>query len=177
MRIRNESQVIFEYSQSHETLARSIPIYLEVVERFPQTKAAKDAIFSAAVAHERLSDLNDYWRQIYGGGLFAGTRMVEFGEIGRLYPNFRWPTSRHGWEASTRTVNGGPAYPPVPTPAPKLTREQRIVRKIDRVADKVSTKVNSALNASASLLQDQRYLIFFALGMFGVWKYRRGRQM
>jgi hypothetical protein len=132
VRYSNETQAIFDHSQSHEGLSRAIPIYLEIVNRFPNTRAAKDALYSAAVAHERVSNLNPYWRDIYGKGLFAGPRDVDFAEVKSLFPNYRLPRSSDGWEPSTRTVNGGPGWAPKPTPLPKLTRTQNFERKFKR---------------------------------------------
>ncbi len=179
LRLPNESQVILDYSQLHETLARAIPIYQEIVDRYPQTKASKDAIFSAAVAHQRLANLNPYWREIYARGLFAGSQMVEFAGISRIYPHFRWPKSRDGWEASTRTVRGGPAYPLPPKPAPKLTLTQRIKRKLGGLASEFSSKIQQKINTvsetSASFLRNNLYLILVGLGLFAFWKYRRLR--
>ncbi len=150
MRFPDESQIIFEYSQSHETLARAIPIYLEIVNRYPQTRAARDALFSAAVADERLSNLNPYWREIYARGLFAGSQPVDFADLNRLYPNYRWPRSRNGWEPSTRTVNGGPGWAPKPTPLPKLTRTQNFERKFKRYFGAVEGWVTPKLLAVTS---------------------------
>nr|MBA3353999.1 outer membrane protein assembly factor BamD [Blastocatellia bacterium] len=45
VRSPNESQIIFEHSQSHDTIARAIPIYLDIASRFPNTRAAKDALY------------------------------------------------------------------------------------------------------------------------------------
>ena len=163
MRLPNESQILFNYFQSHDTLARAIPIYEDIVEKYPQTKAAKDALFTAVVAHERLSDLNDYWRNIYEKHLFAGPRLFTNRDITRLYPKFRWPISRLGWEASTRTVNGGPAYPPPPKPAPKLTRTQKAERILNRVADKfasvVKPKVTAFMDAATSFVRGVFYAV------------------
>jgi outer membrane protein assembly factor BamD (BamD/ComL family) len=169
MRLPGESQNLFSYSQSHETLARAIPIYLEVVERYPQTKAAKDALFSAAVAHERLSDLNPYWSEIYRSGLFAGQKLVTFGDIARSYPHFRWPISRVGWEAATRTVNCGPGWAAPPKPAPKLTRTQKIERVLTRVGNEFLTmirpKIDVVLDATTSFLRGCFYGLLMIVGM------------
>ncbi len=172
MRQPNESQIIFDYSQKHETLARAIPIYTEIVERYPQTKAARDALFSAAVANEHLGDLNPYWRKIYARGLFAGDLHVTFSDLNRLYPNFRWPKSRNGWEASTRTVNGGPAYVPLPKPAAKLTLEQRVERKFKKIVHGVETSFKSKVNdsmirANSFINSSAKYLLVF-VGLFFV---------
>jgi hypothetical protein len=150
IRLPNESQLIFEHSQQHEPLAQAIPIYQEIVENWPQTGAAKDALFSAAVAHERLADLNTYWRDMYGRGFFVGTKRWDFADISRLYPRFRWPKSRLGWEASTRTVNGGPAYDPLPKPAPKLTRIERAERALKRVAVDSSAKIKNNFTSTVT---------------------------
>ncbi len=149
VRLPNEAQKIFEYSESHETLARAILIYDQILEHYPQTKAAKDALFSVVVAHERLSDMNPYWRDIYESGLFVGTRYQTNKDIRQLYPKFRWPLSRLGWEASTRTVNGGPAYPALPKPPPKVSITQRIERKLKKYGDLIMTKVSPKIEKAA----------------------------
>ena len=72
----NESQILFDYMQKHDMAANSLPIFLEVVHRFPNTRAARDALFTAAVCHERLAEYNNYWREIYTEDGHAGERMV-----------------------------------------------------------------------------------------------------
>lgn len=161
----NESQIIFDYSQTHETLARAIPIYLDLVNKYPQTKPAGDALFSAAVADERLADLNLYWREIYGRGLFAGSQPVSFADLNRLYPKYRWPKSRNGWEASTRTINGGPAWAPPPKPpkpAPKLTHEQKIRATVDRLYKEFQPKVEQKVDAVVGRVDSSLQAIFDA---------------
>lgn len=103
-----------------------------LVDRFPETKAAKDALYSAAVAHERLSDLNPYSRAVYETGLFAGQRRVSYDDVRRKYPNYQLPKATYGWEPSTRTVNGGLGWAAKPKPLPKLTTEQRVVKKLSK---------------------------------------------
>lgn len=45
--------------------------------------------------------------------------MVTYGDVRRAYPGYALPLGTLGWEASTRTVNGGPAWaPPPPKPKP-----------------------------------------------------------
>jgi hypothetical protein len=68
-RVVNESQMLFESTQEHEKLARALDVYLEVVDRFPRTRASRDALYTAAICHERLSGYNPYWREIYQSGL------------------------------------------------------------------------------------------------------------
>jgi outer membrane protein assembly factor BamD (BamD/ComL family) len=148
MRLPGEAQNLFEYSKSHETVARSIPIYLDIVDHYPQTKSAKDALYSAVIAHERLADYNPYWRETYARGFFAGPRLVDNADINRLFPKFRWPKSRLGWEASTRTVNGGSAWPELPKPAPKLTRTQKATQMFNKLWDASVTRFSR--NASSS---------------------------
>ncbi len=135
-RLENEPQALFDHSQSHDTYARSIPIYLDIAARFPHTKAAKDALYSAVVAHERLSDINDYWRMTYENGLFAGPRYLTYADVKSVYPRYQMPRGTDGWEPSTRTVNGGPGWEPKPKPAPPLTRTQKFERRLKYVGDK-----------------------------------------
>jgi outer membrane protein assembly factor BamD (BamD/ComL family) len=175
-RLPNEAQILFNYSQTHETLARAIPIYLEIVDRFPQTKAAKDALYTAAVAHQHLSNLNPYWRSIYGQGLFVSSRLVTYADVRRTYPNYQLPRGTNGWEASTRTVNGGPGWsppPPKPKPVPKPTRAQRIKRILKRVVAEWQTslqhKVDAIENRYTTLLQRCLSAIAWVVGLLGAW--------
>ncbi|HTK38958.1 MAG TPA: tetratricopeptide repeat protein, partial [Pyrinomonadaceae bacterium] len=163
MRLPNESQIIFDYSKSHDTLARAIPLYLEIADSFPNTKTAQDALYTAAVAQDRLSKFNPYWRSIYEQGLFAGPLMVTYADVKRHYPLYKFPRGTDGWEASTRTVNGGPAYPAPPKPAPKLTRTQKVERILGRVTDKLSAairpKVTAFIDATTSFVRGVFYAI------------------
>ena len=130
-RVVNESQMLFESTQEHERLARALDIYLDVVNRFPRTRAARDALYTAAVCHERLSDYNPYWREIYENGLHAGQRMVTYQDVKAAYPNYQLPRGTSGWQPSTRTVNGGPGWQPKPKPPKpplRLTRAARAER-------------------------------------------------
>ena len=54
-----------------------------------------------------------------------------------------------GWEASTRTVNGGPAYAALPKPPPKLSITQRIERKLKKYGDLIMTKVSPKIEKAA----------------------------
>ncbi len=128
----NESQIMFDYSKHHDTLALAILVYQEIVEKYPHTKAGSDALYSLLVAQEKLGDMNYYWREIYGNGFFVGTREYAWADIRRMYPKFRWPKSKEGWEASTRTVSGGPAYEPLPKKKPPLSFGERVSRKLSR---------------------------------------------
>lgn len=176
MRLPNEPQLILNYSQQHDTLARAIPLYLEIVRRFPHTKAAPDALYSAAVAHQHLSNLNPYWRDIYGQGLFAGPQRVTYADVRRLYPRYQLPRGTNGWEAATRTVNGGPGWAPPPPklkPAPKPTRTQRVKRWVRRIAAALQAEFQPHLNrleTRYSKLQSACLAaVAWALGLVGLW--------
>jgi outer membrane protein assembly factor BamD (BamD/ComL family) len=67
--------------QSHDRAAHALGIYLEVVRRFPATSAARDALYTAAVCHERLAGYNNYWRKVYSNGNNAGARMVTYADV------------------------------------------------------------------------------------------------
>lgn len=128
-RTTNEAQILFEHMQEHDTPARALKIYLQVVDKFPQTRAARDALYSAAVCHERLSNYNPYWRDIYENGLHAGARMVTYADVKAAYPRYQLPQGTSGWQPSTRRVNGGPGWAPPPPPPPKpkrLTKRERV---------------------------------------------------
>lgn len=128
-RTANESQSLFDSQQEHERLARALKIYLQIANQYPNTKAARDALYTAAVCHERLADYNPYWRGIYENGLHAGDRMVTYADVKATYPNYQLPRGTPGWQPSTRTVNKGPGWAPPPPPPPKpkrLTRTERV---------------------------------------------------
>lgn len=148
MRFPNEQRAVFDHSTLHEGVARSIPIYLDIVTRYPNTRAAKEALYSAAVAHERVSNLNPYWRNIYSKGLFAGPKYVGVADVRSLFPGYRLPRGKQGWEPSTRTVNGGPGWDPKPRPAPPLTRTQKFERRVKYVADKFEIFVRPKLDSA-----------------------------
>jgi hypothetical protein len=136
-----ESQLLFDNMQKHDMAANSLPIFLEVARRFPNTRAARDALFSAAVCHERLAEYNNYWRGIYAEGGHAGERMVTYRDVRAAYPKYRFPRGTLGWEPATRTVNRGPAWEPLPKPKP---RPSRLARCVDLL--------NGCMNASFRLL-------------------------
>ena len=127
-RAPNESQALWEYMQQHETYARALNIYLDVAQRFPRTPAARDALYSAAVCHERLSNYSPYWRDIYENGLHAGSRMVTYADVKATYPNYQMPRGTYAWEPATRTVSGGPAWSVPPKPAPPKPKPSRLAR-------------------------------------------------
>ncbi|HJZ79002.1 MAG TPA: tetratricopeptide repeat protein, partial [Pyrinomonadaceae bacterium] len=140
-RVTNEAQLLFEHMQEHDTPARALKIFLQVVDRFPQTRAARDALYSAAVCHDRLSNYNAYWRDIYENRMHAGERMVTYADVKAAYPRYQLPQGTYGWQPSTRTVNNGPGWapPPPPPPRPKrLTRTERVKLYAGLVRDQVT---------------------------------------
>lgn len=125
-RATNEQQILWNSTQEHDRLARALNIYLEVVNRYPRTKAARDSLYTAAVCHERLSNYNPYWREIYQNGLHAGARMVSYRDVKSAYPGYQLPRGTFGWHPSTRTVNDGPGWEAPPKPPLRLTRTARV---------------------------------------------------
>lgn len=147
-RLVNESRIIFEHLNSHDAWARAIPIYEEIVARFPQTKTARDAMYSAAVAHERLVSHHGTWESVYERGLFAGSRIITYSDVKNAYPDYRLPRGTEGWEPSTRTVNGGPGWEPKPKPAPPLTRTQKFERRLKYVSGKFNELIKPRIDST-----------------------------
>ncbi|HMQ05525.1 MAG TPA: outer membrane protein assembly factor BamD [Pyrinomonadaceae bacterium] len=175
-RLPNETRTIFEHLQGHEGWARSIPIFEEIVARYPDSKVARDALYTVAVAHERLASRNCVWGQIYERGLFAGPRMVTYQDVRNIYPDYQLPRGTYGWKPSTRTVNGGPGWAARPKPLPRLSREQRFVRKLKHWANDYGPAVwDSAVTVkaawtglfNAAFLYERLYF-FFVLAGFSV---------
>jgi TolA-binding protein len=156
-RAPNESQRLFEYMQEHETFARALKIYLQIVEQYPHTRAARDALYTAAVCHERLAEYNSYWRDVYDAGLHAGQRMVTYADVKAAYPNYQLPRGTYGWQPSTRTVNDGPGWAPPPKPAPRPSRWARLRSKVEKV-----------VNHGWFLYERVRRWITFMVLLFGV---------
>jgi outer membrane protein assembly factor BamD (BamD/ComL family) len=124
-RLPGERDLVWRYAQSHETPARALDLYLEVVEKYPNTRAARDALYTAAVCHERLGNYFEYWRGNYSVGLHAGARMVEYEDVKKMYPTYAFPEGTYGWEPMTRTVNGGPPRRVEPPPPPRPPKWKR----------------------------------------------------
>ena len=138
-RAPGESQLLFNAQQQHERLARALKTYLQIAEKFPHTRAARDALYTAAVCHERLSNYNPYWREIYEKGLHAGARMVTYADVKATYPNYQMPRGTYGWQPSTRTVNNGPGWAAAPKPPPRLTRTARLKLFISLFKDRLTS--------------------------------------
>ena len=149
-RAPNESRTIFEHLIAHDPWARSIPIYEEIAARFPKSQIAPDALYSAAVAHERLADRNGVWNEVYEKGLFAGPRMLTYADVKNTFPHYQLPRGTYGWRPSTRTVNGGPGWAAPPKPKPREPREQKIKRLLREAADSISTKFLPTIEKRAS---------------------------
>jgi TolA-binding protein len=175
-RLPNESRVIFEHLEEHDPWARAIPIYIEVADRFPQTKAARDALYSAAVAHQRLAERNGPWGVFYTRGLFAGPRNLTYADVRNIYPRYQLPRGTYGWEPSTRTVNGGPGWAAPPKPLPRLTRTERAWRKLGGWYDAYSPGVgeNVRLVSQTFIYYLTAYLYTILIGLIGtaVWANR-----
>jgi TolA-binding protein len=140
-RAPNEAQILFASQQEHERLARALKIYLQVVTNYPHTRAARDALYTAAVCHERLSNYNPYWRGIYENGLHAGDRMVTYEVVKATYARYQLPQGTYGWQPSTRTVNNGPGWAPPPPPPPKLkrlTKRERLKLFVNDVSNRIN---------------------------------------
>jgi hypothetical protein len=143
--------------QEHDTIARALNFYLEVVNRYPHTRAARDAFYTAAVCHERLSGYNPYWRDIYSAGLHAGERMVTYADVRAAYPNYQLPRGTYGWQPSTRTVNDGPGWAAAPKPPPRPSGWARLRTRADRF-----------LNRAWVVYESVRRWITFIVLLFGV---------
>lgn len=151
-RTQNEAQLLFAYMQEHETLARALKIYLEIVERYPHTRAAPDALYTAAVCHERLSGYNPYWRNIYESGLHAGKRLVTYTDVTAAYPSYRLPRGTYGWQPSTRTVNDGPGWAAPPKYVPPPSRWARVKAKVENVFNEMMVFWNEKLRRGITMI-------------------------
>jgi TolA-binding protein len=132
-----EAQAVRRYEQEHEGPARAVPIYLEVVRLYPKTRAARDSLYTAILCHQRLSEFNGYWRGMYSEGLHAGPRVVTYADLRSAYPDYRLPSGTSGWQPSTRTVYGRPAWPAPPKPK-QPTGVERARSKIAHAERRVS---------------------------------------
>jgi len=165
----NESQMLFDYMQKHDMAANALPIFLEVARRFPNTRGAPDALFSAAVCHDRLAEYNGYWREIYSDGGHAGERMVDYSDVRAAYPKYRLPRGTFGWEPATRTVNGGPGWDSLPKPKPRASRWSRAARLADSWANQSFKLSNRALTDFEYLLKQGWLAIVAAVGWVAHW--------
>ena len=139
-----EAQSLLRYMNSHDAASRSLDLFMEIARRFPTTRAARDALYTAAVCHDRLADYNEYWRDVYSRGGHAGERMVSYKDVIAAYPDYRLPRGTRGWEPSTRTVNGGPGWEAPPKPRRHVSRSQRYMVRIAALSLSVQRQVTRA---------------------------------
>jgi hypothetical protein len=125
------------YMEEHEPLARSRALYLRVADEYPRTRAARDALYTAAVIHERLAGFELYWPEQYKQRLYPGARLVTYADVRRTYPDYRLPSGTYGWEPLTRTVSGHAAWPAPPKPR-QLTGTERARLRIRRAERRVA---------------------------------------
>ena len=183
-----ESQLLFDYMQKHDMAANSLPIFLEVVRRFPDTRAARVALYSAAVCHERLAEYNNYWRRVYSEGGYAGERMVDYDDVRAAYPKYRLPRGTAGWEPSTRTVNGGPGWDSLPKPKPRPSKWRRgvelfnkwmneLVKILNRILSDVEYLMKAAWNAIVGVITWVFHWIWILTMCAWLWfLWRRARE-
>lgn len=134
MRSANDPQLFQRYMSEHEVLVRALDVYLGTARLYPRTRAARDALYTAAVIHERLSTFLLYWPQQYKEGIYASERMVTYDDVRRTYPTYPLPRGTYGWEPSTRTVNGDPAWdvPSKPQPLTGMERARIRIKRVER---------------------------------------------
>jgi hypothetical protein len=166
-RAPGEAQLLWRHALEHEPVAHALEIYLDVVRSFPNTRAARDAFYTAAVCHERLSDYNTYWRNIYGMGLHAGARMVTYKDVRRTYPDYQLPRGTIGWDPMTRTVYGGRAWAEAPKPKPRQTWRSRVKQRLTNLADNFRQKKRD-VGARITELKEEAVtgLIYSLVGIF-----------
>ncbi|MEQ1764386.1 MAG: tetratricopeptide repeat protein [Pyrinomonadaceae bacterium] len=162
-RLPNETRTIFDHLQTHDPWAKAIPMYEEIVSKYPESKVASDALYTVAVAHEKLEGRNSVWSEIYRRGLFAGPRKVTYADVKNLFPNYQLPRGTYGWKPSTRTVNGGPGWAPKPKLLPRLTTEQRVIRKAEKWADKYGATVWDKAVAMKNGIRDAAFYVSGAI--------------
>ncbi|MET0623653.1 MAG: hypothetical protein ABW250_11785 [Pyrinomonadaceae bacterium] len=137
LRAPGEAALMRRYMEAHEPLVRALRVYQQVFDEYPRTRAARDALYTAAVTHERLRYFELYWPTQYKRQLYAGERLVSYEDVRRAYPDYALPAGTYGWEPSTRTVNGHAAWPAPPKPK-QLTGVERARLRIKRVERRVA---------------------------------------
>jgi outer membrane protein assembly factor BamD (BamD/ComL family) len=169
-RLPDEQAVLRRHMEQVTPTARALAIYLEVARRYPQTKAARDALYTAAVCHERLADYNPYWRDAYHFGLHAGGRMVTYRDVKAAYPQYQLPRGTDGWEPVRRTVNGGPGWhaPPKRVPRPRLAERVRL-RLAAGVRQANESMTNAGEAAWAGYVRPGLLTLLAVAGVLGLW--------
>lgn len=180
LRMPGEPAILLEYMQKHDQAACALPLFLDVAHRFPNTRAARDALYSAAVCHIRLRDYNQYWRQVYESGGRAGPMMVTFADVKQAYPDYRFPRGSTGWQPATRTVNGGPGWAPPPKKPPKVTRWRKLLNAYERtllilkpIIEKITTDIRTffglLIGVGAAIVSTIYHMLCAGLAALGFW--------
>ncbi|HZI18298.1 MAG TPA: tetratricopeptide repeat protein [Pyrinomonadaceae bacterium] len=134
-RAPGEPRLLRRYMEQHERLVHALGVYLRVAREYPQTRAARDSLYTAAVIHERLAHFMLFWPAEYRLGMQAGERMVTYADVRRAYPGYQLPRGTWRWEPATRTVGGGPGWdvPRRETPT-GMERARRKIRRAEAYA-------------------------------------------
>jgi TolA-binding protein len=172
LRTPNEPQLMRRYMEEHEPLARALKLYLEAVRLYPRTRAARDALYTAALIHQRLSDFEWYWPEQYKQGMHPGERLVTYADVMREYPGYQLPRGTFGWEPRTRTVNGGPGWAAAPKHAP-LTREQRMLRRAKRAEARLVKGWELFGKLAGGSLRRWSLILLSTAGLLLVWRATR----
>ncbi len=129
-RAPGEVGIYHEYLRQHSTRFHALEIYLRIARDYPRTRAAPDALYTAAVCYERLAHSSYEWHDIFYPAAYLTGRIITYADVRRAYPRYQLPRGTYGWKPSTRTVNGGAGWASPPKPQPRLTRWQRGERKL-----------------------------------------------
>lgn len=148
----NEEELLWAYHHEHESVAHALSIFLEIADHYPKSKAAPDALYSAVIAQQRLSNFNGYWRGMVENGRIPGPRKVTFRDVRTAYPNYVFPYATVGWEPMTRTVNGHAAWLPKPKPAAPKPFHIRTWNKVEKGWSIVSPPLGRAWTWTTGLL-------------------------
>jgi outer membrane protein assembly factor BamD (BamD/ComL family) len=132
-RTGTETDVLWRHFQAHEPLVRAIEGYLEIVDRYPNSSVAPDALFRAAESHQRLANWDEktkiygleepgYWPKQYSIGRYPGGRFVTYDDVRAKYPNYELPNAPQPSPASTAQTApveqlAAPLEPSKPVPA------------------------------------------------------------
>ncbi|HEX8476639.1 MAG TPA: hypothetical protein VF666_21760 [Pyrinomonadaceae bacterium] len=171
-RAPDEARIMRQYMEQHDPLVRALEIYQRLARTFPQTRAARDALYTAAVIHERLQRSYVYWPEQYSQGLHAGEALVTYADVRRIYPRYQLPRGVRGWEPLTRTVNGGPGWTTAPKAKP-LTPTERIRRRVKRAERIVSKGWHLFGEIGGGSLRRWSFVGFSSLGLLFVFRLTR----
>lgn len=129
-RAPGEVGIFHEYLRQHSVRWRALDIYLRIARDYPRTRAAPDALYTAAVCYERLANGSGAWNDIFDTTAYETGRVITYADVRRAYPRYQLPRGTYDWQPSTRTVNGGAGWASPPKPQPRPTRWQRGERKL-----------------------------------------------